>query len=81
MITTSKQFSFKAKDFFDYLESQLIPAIKKARGNNMPVSLTKGTKYEINGGRALFGLGARQGLLNPDKLRMPDINARESDCE
>lgn len=34
-----------------------------------------------NGGRALFGLGARQGLLNPDKLRMPDINARESDCE
>ena len=34
-----------------------------------------------DGGRALFGLGARQGLLNPDKLRMPDINARESDCE
>ena len=36
---------------------------------------------ENRGGRALFGLGARQGLLNPDKLRMPDINARESDCE
>ena len=34
-----------------------------------------------NGGRALFGLGARQGLLNPDKLRMPDIYTRESDCE
>ena len=48
MITTSKQFSFKAKDFFDYLESQLIPAIKKARGNNMPVTLTKGTKYEMD---------------------------------
>lgn len=48
MITTSKQFSFKAKDFFDYLESQLIPAIKKARRNNMPVTLTKGTKYEMD---------------------------------
>lgn len=48
MITTSKQFSFKAKDFFDYLESQLIPAIKKVRGNNMPVTLTKGTKYEMD---------------------------------
>lgn len=48
MITTSKQFSFKAKDFFDYLESQLIPVIKKARGNNMPVTLTKGTKYEMD---------------------------------
>ena len=48
MITTSKQFSFKAKDFFDYLESQLIPAIKTARGNNMPVTLTKGTKYEMD---------------------------------
>lgn len=48
MITTSKQFSFKAKDFFDYLESQLIPAIKKAHGNNMPVTLTKGTKYEMD---------------------------------
>lgn len=48
MITTSKQFSFKAKDFFDYLKSQLIPAIKKARGNNMPVTLTKGTKYEMD---------------------------------
>ena len=33
------------------------------------------------GGRALFGLGARQGLLNPDKLRIPDIHTRESDCE
>ena len=48
MITTSKQFSFKAKDFFDYLESQLSPASKKARGNNMPVTLTKGTKYEMD---------------------------------
>ena len=33
------------------------------------------------GGRALFGLGARLGLLNSDKLRMPQIYIRESDCE
>ncbi|MCT7711873.1 MAG: DUF3284 domain-containing protein, partial [Lactobacillus crispatus] len=39
MITITKQFNFKAKDFFDYLEEQLIPAIKKA----------KGTKYEVDG--------------------------------
>ena len=26
---------------------------------------------ENTGGRALFGLGARHGLLNSDKLRMP----------
>lgn len=48
MITISKQFNFKAKDFFDYLEQQLIPAIKKARGNDMPVTLTKGTKYKVD---------------------------------
>ena len=34
-----------------------------------------------HGGRALFGLGARHGLLNSDKLRMPQIYIRESDCE
>ena len=33
------------------------------------------------GGRALFGLGARHGLLNSDKLRMPQIYIRESDDE
>ncbi len=33
------------------------------------------------GGRALFGLGARLGLLNSDKLRMPLIYVRESDGE
>ena len=33
------------------------------------------------GGRALFGLGAHQELLNSDKLRMPQIYIRESDCE
>lgn len=49
MITITKQFNFKAKDFFDYLEEQLIPAIKKARGNDMPVTLAKGTKYEVDG--------------------------------
>ena len=37
--------------------------------------------YANHGGRALFGLGARQGLLNSDKLRIPDIHTRESDCE
>ena len=36
---------------------------------------------ENRGGRALFGLGARLGLLNSDKLRMPFIHIRESDCE
>ena len=36
---------------------------------------------ENDGGRALFGLGARLGLLNSDKLRMPLIYIRESDCE
>ena len=36
---------------------------------------------ENDGGRALFGLGARLGLLNSDKLRMPQIYIRESDCE
>ena len=33
------------------------------------------------GGRALFGLGAHLGLPNSDKLRMPCIYIRESDCE
>ncbi len=34
-----------------------------------------------HGGRALFELGARQGLLNSDKLRIPLILLRESDSE
>ena len=34
-----------------------------------------------DGGRALFGLGARLGLPNSDKLRMPFIYVRESDSE
>ena len=34
-----------------------------------------------SGGRALFGLGAHLGLPNSDKLRMPFIYIRESDCE
>ena len=33
------------------------------------------------GGRALFGQGARHGLLTSDKLRMPMIYVRESDDE
>ena len=36
---------------------------------------------ENRGGRALFGLGAHLGLPNSDKLRMPCIYIRESDCE
>ena len=36
---------------------------------------------ENRGGSAPFGLGARLGLLNSDKLRMPLIYIRESDCE
>ncbi|RVU70635.1 MULTISPECIES: DUF3284 domain-containing protein [Lactobacillus] len=47
MITITRQYNFKAKDFFNYLEAQLVPTIKKARGNNLPVTLTKGTKYEM----------------------------------
>ena len=34
-----------------------------------------------SGGRALFGLGAHQELLNSDKLRMPLIYTQESDDE
>ena len=37
--------------------------------------------YANHGGRALFGLGALLGLPNSDKLRMPFIYIRESDCE
>ncbi|GEK32438.1 hypothetical protein KZO01_27470 [Kurthia zopfii] len=33
------------------------------------------------GGRALFGLGVHPELPNSDKLRMPMIYTRESDCE
>ena len=45
--------------------------------NSFRASLGVGNR----GGRALFGLGARLGLLNSDKLRMPLIYIRESDCE
>ncbi|MGQ5709078.1 DUF3284 domain-containing protein [Lactobacillus sp. PSON] len=45
MITISKEFDFTAEDFFDYLDKQLISAIKTARGNNLPVKLTSGTHY------------------------------------
>lgn len=51
MITISKQFSFKAKDFFDYLDQQLITSIKQARNNNMPVTLQAGTEYEQSGAK------------------------------
>ncbi|WP_288556797.1 DUF3284 domain-containing protein [uncultured Lactobacillus sp.] len=51
MITISKQFSFKAKDFFDYLDQQLITSIKQARNNNMPVTLQAGIEYEQSGAK------------------------------
>lgn len=51
MITISKQFSFKSNDFFNYLDQQLITAIKKARNNDMPVVLTSGTEYEQSGAK------------------------------
>ena len=46
-----------------------------------PNSFRASLGVENRGGRALFGLGARLGLLNSDKLRMPLIYIRESDCE
>lgn len=45
MITISKEFNFTAEDFFDYLDKQLLSAIKTARGNNLPVKLASGTRY------------------------------------
>lgn len=46
MITITKDFDFSATDFFDYLDQQLIEAIKKARNNDLPVNLTSGTRYK-----------------------------------
>lgn len=54
MIKITRQYSFKAKDFFDYLEEQLITAIKKARNNDMPVTLKAGTEYEQSGAKAVI---------------------------
>lgn len=45
MITIERNFNFRAADFFAYLDQQLITAIKKARGNGLPVILGKGTTY------------------------------------
>ncbi|KRL91303.1 DUF3284 domain-containing protein [Lactobacillus kalixensis] len=36
-------------DFFNYLDQQLITAIKQARGNDLPVNLQSGTRYDQNG--------------------------------
>ena len=44
-------------------------------------SFRASVEVENDGGRALFGLGAHLGLPNSDKLRMPFIYIRESDCE
>jgi len=51
LITISKQYNFKANDFFDYLDRQLIESIKKARNNDMPVVLKSGTEYEQSGAK------------------------------
>lgn len=46
MITIKKQYDFSAEDFFNYLDKQLVADIKKARGTNLPVKLTNGTRYK-----------------------------------
>jgi len=48
MITIKKQYDFSAEDFFNYLDKQLVADIKKARGTNLPVKLTNGTRYKQN---------------------------------
>lgn len=49
MITITQNFEFSSNDFFNYLDQQLITAIKTARNNDMPVKLASGTKYNQNG--------------------------------
>ena len=46
MITITDQAKFKAKDFFNDLNMQLTQAIKKARGNDLPVKIVAGTTYQ-----------------------------------
>lgn len=46
MITIKDQANFKAKDFFNYLDRQLTQAIKKSRGNDLPVKIAPGTTYQ-----------------------------------
>lgn len=46
MVTITKQFDFKAEDFFDYLDKQLIQSIKKARGDQLPIKLISGIRYK-----------------------------------
>ncbi|WP_278414744.1 DUF3284 domain-containing protein [Lactobacillus taiwanensis] len=46
MITITNQASFKAKDFFNYLNQQLNDVIQKARGNDLPVKIAAGTTYQ-----------------------------------
>lgn len=48
MITITKDYSFSAEEFFDYLEHELIRTIKEARGNDMPVKIAKGTRYKTS---------------------------------
>lgn len=45
MITIIREYNFKADDFFNYLDQQLITAIQKARKNKLPVTLAAGTQY------------------------------------
>ena len=46
MITIKEQANFEAKDFFNYLDRQLTQAIKKSRGNDLPVKIAAGTTYQ-----------------------------------
>lgn len=46
MITIKDQASFKARDFFNYLDMQLTQAIKKSRGNDLPVKIAAGIRYQ-----------------------------------
>ena len=50
-------------------------------GSLSEIALGLASDFKNDGGRALFGLGARLGLPNSDKLRMPYIYIWQSDCE
>lgn len=49
MVRIEREYDFKAKDFFDYLEDSLTTEIKKSRNNNLKVSLKSGTRYRLYG--------------------------------
>lgn len=49
MVRIEREYDFKAKDFFDYIENSLITEIQKSRHNNLKVSLKSGTRYRLYG--------------------------------